>query len=112
MEIRFQIWLADYFFRTEYNYITLYFFLLTELFDIYYYYYYYYYYYLLRIFLTRFLSGVIASVKSQVSMTVFSIVADFNKAIVWMVSTCPLLSNSSRNLYQSFNDCNERTNYN
>ena len=32
---------------------------------------------------------------SQVSWTLFSILADLNNAVVWMVSTCPFLSTSS-----------------
>ena len=31
----------------------------------------------------------------QVSRTLLSILADFNNAVVWMVSTCPLISKSS-----------------
>ena len=32
---------------------------------------------------------------SQVSRTLLSIMADLNNAVVWMVSTCPLISKSS-----------------
>ena len=42
----------------------------------------------------------------QISST---ILADLNNAVVWTVSTCPLISKS---LYQPFGDCVERPNYN
>ena len=35
------------------------------------------------------------SKSSQVSWTLLSILADLNNAVVWMVSTCPLISKSS-----------------
>ena len=44
----------------------------------------------------------------SVSRTLVSIQADLNNAIVWMVSTCLLISKSSR----SFGNYSKRTNYN
>ena len=41
--------------------------------------------------------------------TLLSILADLNKAVVWMVSTRPFISKSSS---QSFGDCTERNDYN
>ena len=34
----------------------------------------------------------------QVSKTLLSILADLNNAVAWMVSICPLISNSSKSL--------------
>ena len=45
----------------------------------------------------------------QVSRILLSILADLNNAVVWMVPTRPLISES---LYQSFGDCTKNTNYN
>ena len=46
-----------------------------------------------------------------VSRTLLGILADFNNAIVWIVSTCLFISNPPV-LYQSFGDCTKSTNYN
>ena len=41
------------------------------------------------------------SKRPQVSMILISILADLNNAVVWMVSTCPVISKSS-SLYIKF----------
>ena len=38
----------------------------------------------------------------QISRTLFSILANFDKAIIWMVSTCPLISQSSNPFIKPF----------
>ena len=48
--------------------------------------------------------------RKQVSRTLLSIQADLNNAVVWMVSSCPLISKSSRN--QSFRDYSMCINHN
>ena len=48
----------------------------------------------------------------QVFKTLLSILADLSNAVVWIVSTRPLISESSKSLYQSFGDCDKDTNYN
>ena len=48
----------------------------------------------------------------QVSRTLLSSLADLNNAVVWMVSTRPLISKSSSLCTKSFGDCTERANYN
>ena len=48
----------------------------------------------------------------QVSRTRLSILVDFNNAVVWMVSTCPLVSKFFSPYINSFGDSTERANYN
>ena len=45
----------------------------------------------------------------QISKTLLCILADFNNAVVWMVSTCPFISKS---LYQSIGNRAKSPNYN
>ena len=65
------------------------------------YYYYYYYYYLLlesfshQLVLMVFHRNLNDSKSPQVSRNLLSILAYLNNAVVWMVSTCPLISKSS-----------------
>ena len=63
----------------------------------YYYYYYYYYYYLLEFFTLETSDGLSPEIEyPQVSRTLLSILAVFNNAVVWMVSTRPPTFKSSR----------------
>ena len=48
----------------------------------------------------------------QVSRTLLSILADLSNAVVWIVSTCLLISKFSSPLYQSFGNCTKSANYN
>ena len=48
----------------------------------------------------------------QVSRTLLSILGDLNNAVVWMVSTRPLMLKFFHTLYQSFGACTERIDYN
>ena len=48
----------------------------------------------------------------QVSRTLLSILADLNNAVVWMVSTHPLIFQVLLSLYLTFGVCTESTNYN
>ena len=65
----------------------------------YYYYYYYYYFTHLRVFHISvswwFSTGVWVTASLLTFPGLFSIMADFNNAVVWMVSTRPLISKSS-----------------
>ena len=47
----------------------------------------------------------------QLSWTLLSILAEFNNAVVWMVSSHPLISQSSSPSTNPFGDCTECTNY-
>ena len=48
----------------------------------------------------------------QISRTLLSILADLNKAVVWMVSTHPLISKSFSPCVNLLIDCSKSTNYN
>ena len=48
---------------------------------------------------------------SQVSRTLLSILADLSNAVLWMHSTCPLISKSSNPLTKYFGNHSKCTNY-
>ena len=48
----------------------------------------------------------------QLSMTFFSILANHDKALVWMISIRPLISNSSRHPFQTSRESSKQANYN
>ena len=43
--------------------------------------------------------GLLLELEQQQVSRTFSIPADLNKAVVWMISTCPLISKTSQSLY-------------
>ena len=49
---------------------------------------------------------------NQVFRNPLSIQTDLQNALVWMLSTRPLISESIKCLYKSFDDCTESTIYN
>ena len=70
----------------------------------------------LRVFLRSiygwFFFEVSDSKSPQFSKTLLNILADFNTAVVWMVSILPLISNPSTFIFQIFGDYSKHTNYN
>ena len=55
--------------------------------------------------------GSLSDSKSpQVYRTLLNILPDLNNIVVWMVSSCPLISKSSRPFYQAFGYCSQCTN--
>ena len=89
---------CDWSFRLCHHIAYIYYFVESYLYSLLYYYYYYYYYYTPFWVYSPALADGFSLVFDwkQISRTLLSILTDLNNAVIWMVSTCPMISKCSR----------------